>query len=131
MAENITVDKSFVEKVPLSLVRLYNMACNNENRLDRHLAAYCVWDATLTLILSDAAGIDASGQKHRTAIGKALIPRRRATRSGMLFLCLNPVAAKDLIADAFGELTRSSSRGPSRDRASTNVPTKSPTGRPY
>ena len=54
MAENIHVEESLVQKLPLPLAKLYVRASNSKNPLDRHQTAYCVWEATLRLIASGA-----------------------------------------------------------------------------
>ena len=54
MAEGIGVDDSLVQRLPSPLAKLVRRAQNAKNPLDRHQAAYYLWEASLKLLASVA-----------------------------------------------------------------------------
>ncbi len=54
MGENIHVDESLVQRLPLPLAKLVRRAQNAKTPLDRHQAAYYLWEASLKLLASVA-----------------------------------------------------------------------------
>ena len=45
MSETISVDESLVQRLPLPLAKLVRRAQNAKTPLDRHQAAYYLWEA--------------------------------------------------------------------------------------
>jgi serine/threonine protein kinase len=54
MAEHISVDEALVQRLPLPLAKLVRRAQNGKTPLDRHQAAYYLWEASLKLLASVA-----------------------------------------------------------------------------
>ena len=54
MSETINVDESLVQRLPLPLAKLVRRAQNAKTPLDRHQAAYYLWEAGLKLLASVA-----------------------------------------------------------------------------
>src|SRR6516225_5020746 len=54
MSETINVDESLVQRLPLPLAKLVRRAQNAKTPLDRHQAAYYLWEAGLKLLGSVA-----------------------------------------------------------------------------
>jgi eukaryotic-like serine/threonine-protein kinase len=54
MSETINVDESLVQRLPLPLAKLIRRAQNAKTPLDRHQAAYYLWEASLKLLGSVA-----------------------------------------------------------------------------
>ena len=54
MVENIDVDESLVQRFPTPLAKLVRRACNAKTPLDRHQAAFYLWEAAIKLLGSVA-----------------------------------------------------------------------------
>jgi hypothetical protein len=54
MGETIHVDEALVQRLPLPLAKLVRRAQNAKTPLDRHQAAYYLWEASLKLLASVA-----------------------------------------------------------------------------
>ena len=54
MSEHINVDEALVQRLPLPLAKLVRRAQNAKTPLDRHQAAYYLWEAALKLLASVA-----------------------------------------------------------------------------
>ncbi len=54
MMGGLTPDEDLVRRLPLPLAQLYRRAHNAKTPLDRHNAAYCLWEAALKLLGSVA-----------------------------------------------------------------------------
>jgi WD40 repeat protein/serine/threonine protein kinase len=54
MSESINVDESLIQRLPLPLAKLVRRAQNAKTPLDRHQAAYYLWEASLKLLASVA-----------------------------------------------------------------------------
>jgi hypothetical protein len=54
MSETINVDETLVQRLPLPLAKLVRRAQNAKTPLDRHQAAYYLWEASLKLLASVA-----------------------------------------------------------------------------
>src|SRR5438552_2039547 len=54
MSDTIGVNESLVQRLPLPLVKLVRRAQNAKTPLDRHQAAYYLWEASLKLLASVA-----------------------------------------------------------------------------
>ena len=54
MTGGLTPDETLVRRLPLPLAQLYRRAHNAKTPLDRHNAAYCLWEASLKLLGSVA-----------------------------------------------------------------------------
>src|SRR5262245_37616124 len=54
MLANLAIDEDLLARLPLPLAQLYRRAHNAKTDLDRHNAAYCLWEAALKLLGSAA-----------------------------------------------------------------------------
>src|SRR5206468_8077807 len=54
MSEGHLVDEELVRRLPLPLAQLYRRALNAKTALERHQAAYYLWEAALKLLASVA-----------------------------------------------------------------------------
>ena len=84
MAENIHVEESLVQKLPLPLAKLYVRASNSKNPLDRHQTAYCVWEATLRLLASAAVATYAERPEPDPDLEEALRKLARPSPGGLV-----------------------------------------------
>ena len=50
MSGGLTPDEDLIRRLPLPLAKLYRRAHNAKTALERHNAAYCLWEASLKLL---------------------------------------------------------------------------------
>ena len=65
-------DEDLVRRLPLPLAQLYRRAHNAKTPLERHQAAYYLWEAALKLLGSGAVVEYAEGSKHDPALAELL-----------------------------------------------------------
>ena len=92
MTGGLTPDEDLVRRLPLPLAQLYRRAHNAKTPLDRHNAAYCLWEAALKLLGSVAivayaergaidAGAGRAAEEPRPALAGTLVGVRPAARA--------------------------------------------------
>jgi hypothetical protein len=81
MSETINVDESLVQGLPLPLAKLVRRVQNAKTPLDRHQAAYYLWEAGLKLLASVAV-VEYSelGEHDPNLVEPPAHPGRRAAR---------------------------------------------------
>src|SRR5947209_2618163 len=66
------VDAQLIAGLPLPLAQLYRRACNAKGPLERHLAAFYLWEAALKLLASAALAVYAGRPGHDASLVERL-----------------------------------------------------------
>jgi serine/threonine protein kinase/tetratricopeptide (TPR) repeat protein len=72
MPESVQVDEQLIQRLPLPLAQLVQRAQNGKNALERHNAAYYLWEASLKLLASTAIVEYAGCEDHDPQIADRL-----------------------------------------------------------
>src|SRR4051794_23627249 len=72
MSSEPTFDDDLARRLPLPLAQLYRRAHNAKTPLDRHNAAYCLWEAALKLLGATAVVAYAERGEPAPEIGERL-----------------------------------------------------------
>src|SRR5438128_120995 len=68
----LSCDEDLLRRLPLPLARLYRHASNARSALERHQAAYFLWEASLKLLGATAVVVYAEGAAHSPQIAERL-----------------------------------------------------------
>src|SRR5262252_2431615 len=72
MSGSLALDEDLIRRLPLPLAQLYRRAHNAKTALERHLAAFYLWEAALKLLASVAVVAYADRPEHDPALAERL-----------------------------------------------------------